>query len=63
MFIFQCGMMFIYQAIDLYNTKDKILETCYEQIMDENWLCEVYIVSNIMKKDITVRLSVIGEYL
>lgn len=39
------------EDLDICNTKDDILETCYRQIMDENGLCEVYIVSNILKKD------------
>ena len=38
------------ENLDLCNTKDEVLKACYEQIMDESGMCEVYIVSNIMKK-------------
>ena len=35
------------EDLDLCGTKDEVLRTCYEQIMDESGMCEVYIVSNI----------------
>ena len=35
------------ENLDLCNTKDEVLNACYEQIMDESGMCEVYIVSNI----------------
>ena len=34
------------EDLDLCSTKDEVLRTCYEQIMDESGMCEVYIVSN-----------------
>lgn len=37
------------EDLDLCNTKEEVLKTCYEQIMDESGMCEVYIVSNITK--------------
>lgn len=36
--------------LELCNTKDEVLKVCYEQIMDTSGMCEVYIVSNIMKR-------------
>lgn len=36
------------EDLDLCNTKDEVLKVCYEQIMDESGMCEVYIVSNIV---------------
>lgn len=35
--------------LDICNTKDEVLETCYKQIMDKSGMCEVYIVFNIDK--------------
>lgn len=34
------------EDLDLCRTRDEVLETCYEQIMHESGMCEVYIVSN-----------------
>lgn len=34
------------EELDLCNTKDEVLKACYEQIMDENGMCEVNIVFN-----------------
>ena len=36
------------EDLDLCNTKDEVLKVCYEQIMDESGMCEVYLVSNIV---------------
>lgn len=38
------------EDLDLCNTRDEVLRACYEQIMDESGMCEVYIVSNITGK-------------
>lgn len=37
------------ENLDICNTKDEVLETCYKQIMDKSGMCEVYIVFNIDK--------------
>ncbi|MBD5552549.1 MAG: hypothetical protein HDQ96_15510 [Lachnospiraceae bacterium] len=37
------------ENLDICNTRDRLLETCYKQIMDKSGMCEVYIVSNIDK--------------
>lgn len=34
------------EELEVCNTKDEVLKACYEQIMDKNGMCEVYIVLN-----------------
>lgn len=36
------------EELNVCNTKDEVLKACYEQIMDENGMCEVYIVLNMV---------------
>lgn len=31
------------EELDVCNTKEEVLKTCYEQIMDKSGMCEVYI--------------------
>lgn len=38
------------EDLDLCNTKDEVLKVCYEQIMDESGMCEVYLVWNAAKR-------------
>lgn len=38
------------EELNVCNTKDEVLKTCYEQIMNENGMCEVYIVFNTVQK-------------
>ena len=35
--------------LDICNSKEEVLNICYEQIMDKSGMCEVYIVSNFYK--------------
>lgn len=37
------------EKLELCNTKEDVLKTCYEQIMEESGMCEVYIVFNISR--------------
>ena len=34
------------EDLALCNSKEEVLRVCYEQVMDESGMCEVYIVSN-----------------
>ena len=38
------------EELNVCNTKDEVLKTCYEQIMNESGMCEVYIVFNTAQK-------------
>lgn len=38
------------EDLNLCNTKDEVLKVCYEQIMDESGMCELYIAFNIAKR-------------
>ena len=42
------------EELDLCSTKDEVLETCYKHMMDESGMCEVYLVWNAAKNDVTM---------